>query len=156
MTNKENNNILVIKKIEELATKLETTRTETAHIINVFNGNVELTIKELKEAKKSTIGEATILKDALTEFTETKDSLESVARALSITPDKLDDRLDEFPKNFNESIKNSIPSLGKHLSEHIDATVASSLKGFENRVEEIIRDTDASFSSSVKNMTAQT
>lgn len=156
MTNKEIDSIPVIKKIEELAAKLEKTRTETAHSINVFNGNVELTIKELKEAKKTTVEEVIRLKDTLTEFTEVKDSLESVVRVLSITPDKLDDRLDEFPKNFNESIKNSIPSLGKLLSEHIDATVASSLKGFEHRIEKIIRDTDASFSSSAESMVAQT
>jgi archaellum component FlaC len=147
-----NNNSILNPQINELIDKIEKAQAQIAFCATAFDGNTKLVIQELKERKKETSDEYKALEAILVKFKNTCDTLESVARTVSIVPEKIDEKLSEFPDNFNNSIASSIPDLSKELCR----TLESVLTSFKTQAEVTLNDTNSQMSNAVQQLKSNT
>ena len=139
-------------QIKELISKIEKAQVEIAFCTTAFNGNTNIVLQELKEMKKQSVGEYKELETILAKFKNTCDTLESIARIISLTPEKVNEKLSEFPENFNNSITNSLP----HLSTELSRTLESGVESFTNKAEATLNATNSQMSSAVQKLIGNT
>jgi len=112
-------------QIQELISKIDKAQAELAFCKTSFEANTQLVLKELKEGKKQSVDESKGLDGTLLKFKATCENLDSVARTISMAPEKVDEKLSTFPKSFNNSISQSIPQLSEDLCRALEDGVKS-------------------------------
>ena len=147
-----NNKSIVNPQINDLIAKIEKAQAQIDFCTTAFDGNTKLVIQELKERKKQSAEEYKALEVILTKFKNTCETLESVVRTVSVVPEKIDEKLSEFPDNFNNSIASSIPNLSRELCSTLDSGVNS----FKIQAEVTLNSTSSQMNNAVQKLIGNT
>ena len=83
--------------------------------------------------------------NALAKCNETSTTFLSSTRVLSVLPEKIDDKLEQMPKNFTSSIKQTIPDLSKELINQLEIE----LKSIRHQAEALLNTTNSQITDAV-------
>ena len=83
--------------------------------------------------------------NALAKCNETSTTFLSSTRVLSVLPEKIDEKLEQMPKNFTSSIKNTIPDLSKELIDQLE----KELKSIRHQAEALLNTTNSQMTSAI-------